>query len=314
MPQVIIHTKFLQTIFYEKQVLYLFVECPGDCSMKSLALGVIRALDAALGSDYYKYSKSRSNSSTSAVIDTMKALCIKYRVGLLVIDEIQNVIDSSSRNKQIRPLVKLLVELTNETATSVCFVGTSEAEDLFQSQQHLGRRTRGLRLAPMKPDKTYIDFMEKLWKCQATEEHSLLTKEILDVIYDYSAGIPAYIVKIFTKAQEWTLLSQVRTMNIVAIRKAIAMEQICPPRAFHGGTSLSDFEVGFTNTAQADDSDNDAVQVGYSEEMMTSRVYSNARGRKKSERHLFDLIVMHEKGDLFSQMYRCGLLEGCSIC
>ena len=58
------------------------------------------------------------------------------------------------------------MELTNDTATAVYFVGTPIAEQLFTSQEHLKRRTRGIRLLPLKPDGTYRRSLEQLWLYQ----------------------------------------------------------------------------------------------------------------------------------------------------
>lgn len=49
------------------------------------------------------------------------------------------------KNRQVKPLIKFLVELTNDTSTAVYFVGTPLAEELFVAQEHLKRRTRGIR-------------------------------------------------------------------------------------------------------------------------------------------------------------------------
>ena len=46
MPQVIEHTEYMGKPFYCKQVLYLRVECPSDCSVKTLALNLVAALDS----------------------------------------------------------------------------------------------------------------------------------------------------------------------------------------------------------------------------------------------------------------------------
>ena len=62
-----------------------------------------------------------------------------------------------------------MVELTNDTCTAVYFVGTPEAEDLFVSQEHLRRRTRGMRLLPLKPIGAYRAFLNAIWPYQFTK-------------------------------------------------------------------------------------------------------------------------------------------------
>ena len=163
MPQVIEHTEYMGQPFYCKQVLYLRIECPSDCSVKTLALNLLSALDRAIGSDYLHQLISLRSIAASAVATQVKILCMTHHVGLLLVDEIQNAVETAQRNRQIKPLIKFLVELTNDTATAVYFVGTPAAEQLFVSQEHLKRRTRGIRLLPLKPNGTYRRFLEQIW-------------------------------------------------------------------------------------------------------------------------------------------------------
>ena len=51
-PQVIRHSQYGDSKLYCNQVTWLMVECPGDCSVKTLALNIIEAIDRAIGSSY----------------------------------------------------------------------------------------------------------------------------------------------------------------------------------------------------------------------------------------------------------------------
>ena len=191
MPQVIEHTEYMGQPFYCKQVLYLRIECPSDCSVKTLALNLLSAPDRAIGSDYLHQLISLRSIAASAVATQVKILCMTHHVGLLLVDEIQNAVETAQRNRQIKPLLKFLVELTNDTATAVYFVGTPVAEQLFVSQEHLKRRTRGIRLLPLKPDGTYRRILEQLWLYQFTPQQAPLTEKLSNKLFDHSGGIPA---------------------------------------------------------------------------------------------------------------------------
>lgn len=244
MPQVIIHTKYREEQFYTKQINYLVVECPSDCSVKTLAFNILSAIDRAIGSEYFTQAGSLKSISSSALTTRLKIICMNHHIGLIVIDEIQNAIQTAARNKQTRPLIKFLVELTNETSTGICFCGTLEAEELFMKQEHLKRRTRGLRLLPMKYDITYRKFISTLWEYQATLQKSELTEKLMKQIYDLSAGIPAYIVKIFQEAQAQAILSGKEKITYESIKQAVSYLGIEVPKVYsRGGTSISDFTV-----------------------------------------------------------------------
>lgn len=146
MPQVIEHMEYQGQPLYCKQVLWLHVECPSDCSVKTLGFSVMAALDRAIGSKYLQSTQGLRSASASAIAVQTKILLTNHHVGLLVIDEIQNAVTTARKNRQEKPLLRYLVEITNETMTSIYFVGTPLAEELFVSQEHLKRRTRGIRL------------------------------------------------------------------------------------------------------------------------------------------------------------------------
>lgn len=242
MPQVIVHQNYQGKSFYTKQILYLSVECPSDCSVKTLAFNILSAIDTAIGSDYFE--QVSKGLAASAVATKLKIVCMNHHVGLIVIDEIQNAILTATRNKQVRQLVKFLVELTNETATGICFCGTLDAEEVFLKQEHLKRRTRGFRLLPMKYDQTYRTFLTELWKFQTVLQKTELTEKLMKQIYDLSAGIPAYIVKIFVEAQAQAILSGTEKLSYEGFKTAVSTLGIEVPKVYsRGGTSISDFFV-----------------------------------------------------------------------
>ena len=243
MPQVIIHTKYQDREFYTKQINYLIVECPSDCSVKTLAFNILSAIDRAIGSEYFTQAANQSM-AVSAISTKLKIICMNHHIGLIVIDEIQNAIQTATKNRQLKPLIKFLVELTNETSTGICFCGTLEAEELFMKQEHLKRRTRGLRLLPMKFDVTYRKFILSLWEYQATLQKAELTEKLMKQIYDLSAGIPAYIVKIFEEAQAQAILSGREKITYESVKQAVSYLGIEVPKVYsRGGTSISDFAV-----------------------------------------------------------------------
>ena len=323
MPQVIVHQNYQGKSFYTKQILYLSVECPSDCSVKTLAFNILSAIDTAIGSDYFE--QVSKGLAASAVATKLKIVCMNHHVGLIVIDEIQNAILTATRNKQVRQLVKFLVELTNETATGICFCGTLDAEEVFLKQEHLKRRTRGFRLLPMKYDRTYRTFLTELWKFQTVLQKTELTEKLMKQIYDLSAGIPAYIVKIFVEAQAQAILSGTEKLSYEGFKTAVSTLGIEVPKVYsRSGTSISDFlveevEIEETGTKEAEpiqsleweaDSDTKEVAVAKAEpeesralqiqlpepeeSKPVKRFYASKRGRKKTERDQTDILEMWE--------------------
>lgn len=298
MPQVIEHVEYQGQPCYCKQVLWLHVECPSDCSVKTLGFGIMSALDRAIGSHYLESTQGLRSASASAIAVQTKILLTNHHVGLLVIDEIQNAVMTARRNKQEKPLLRYLVELTNETMTSIYFVGTPLAEELFVSQEHLKRRTRGIRLAPFRPDGAYLEFVQKIWPYQYTAQLAPLTTSLSNKIYDCSGGIPAYIIKIFAESQAQALLTGRSCIDEKVIQRAVDLLAIKVPRTYAAGTHISDFEIG----AQVPEPPTEQEEV--------PRKYAVKRGRKAAQRDDGDLLVAYMEGkDIGEQLRKQGQLE-----
>lgn len=318
LPQVIEHAEYMSKPFFCKQVLYLTVECPSDCSVKALALNLVSALDRAIGSNYLNQLTSLRSIAASAVAAQVKILCLTHHVGLILIDEIQNAVVTARKNRQIKPLIKFLVELTNDTCTSVFFIGTPIAEELFTSQEHLKRRTRGIRLLPFKPDGVYRAFLEQLWPYQLTPTSAPLTDQLANKLYDWAGGIPAYIVKIFQESQVQALLQGRSCINAKTIQKAIDILAISVPKTFAGGTHISDFsfmpDVGPVPEAvtefSAEAPPENPTEIAVAAPKEVPRLFANKRGRPVIERDAADLLVVLKTGtDMREHLHSHDLLE-----
>jgi hypothetical protein len=306
MPQVLEHTEFHDQLFYTKQVLYLHVECPSDCSVKTLGYNIIHALNTATGASL----KAVKSDSASAIATQIKILCLNYHVGLLIVDEIQNAVTTARKNKQIKPLIKFLVELMNDTATAIYFVGTPQAEELFLSQEHLKRRTRGLRLLPLKPEGTYRRFLEELWRYQYTPTQAQLTDKLANKLYDLSGGVPAYIIKIFTESQAQCLLCGQRCIDEKIIQRAVDTLAIKVPKTYAGGTYISDFDYSLLSESAPE------IPPTLQTETVEAvpRLYANKRGRKAVQREEADLLVMVKAGIGLDELLSEKLVEVWGIC
>ena len=303
LPQCITHMEYKGKSFYKKQILYLFVECPADCSIKTLAYSMIAAVDRAIGSEYFRIAARQSRLSASALVTQVKIICLNHGIGLIVVDELQNVICTAERNRQIKPLIKFLVELVNDTCTSLYFVGTSEADQLFSQQEHLKRRTRGLRLLPLKPDAAYRTFLEQVWQYQVTPGRMALTDAAANRIYDHSGGIPSYILQIFQESQAQALTQGKYCMDEQDIKQAIELLSLSVPKRYAAGTSLSDFSIPVIEERGLMATDTADAEV--------NRLYAKPRGRKAKARSADDLLELWKRtgrADAF-----CELLIDCEL-
>ena len=56
-PQVIEHIQYQGNVFFCKQIVYLNIQCPGDCSVKAACLSILAETDKAIGTVYGEKTK-----------------------------------------------------------------------------------------------------------------------------------------------------------------------------------------------------------------------------------------------------------------
>lgn len=286
MPQVIRHTSYNNHTLTCKQVLYLIAECPGDCSIKTMAYNILFAFDAALGTQYVQQVFSQKHYSASALVLLIKQACLLHHVGVIIIDEIQNAVMTANYTKQTKYLVRFLVELMNDTCTAIFLVGTPEADDVFQSVDHLKRRTRGYRLAPMKLGPEYQKFLEAIWDYQYTSGHARLTEPLARQIYAFSNGVPYNIVKLWIEAQEMALQTGQSAIDIPVIKQTMQYMAMTPPGLYGNGVPISDF---------------------YAQE---AEPMATTRGRKPIARDKDDILVLWSKTPVLQDFIDAATAKG----
>lgn len=105
---------------YTKIVPILQVQCPFDSSPKGMLLEILRVTDEYLGSSYYR-SGTRNGTTTDTLIGLVSQVCLNH-IGVLIIDEIQNVV----KNRNGTLLIGVLMQLINCSGVSIMVVGCPE--------------------------------------------------------------------------------------------------------------------------------------------------------------------------------------------
>ena len=238
-PKMISHTDYKDQKIYFKQIPYLMIECPFDCSIKTLATKIMAEIDAVAGTDYSDINKGKF--TLSAVSNYIEKMCSFFHFGVIVIDEIQNVVLTSIKMKQMRLLMKFLLSLSNSSHVSLLFSGTLDADVLFESEDYLKRRTLGKRLLPLKDDRIYHEFIKELWQLQIVGDQFELTQSLIETLYEVSKGIPFYLVEIFILLQKELLIAGKEKFSINEIKKVINKYNINVYPIKEEGISISDF-------------------------------------------------------------------------
>ena len=142
------------------------VQCPFDASVKGLAFEILRRIDSALNTHYFN-NAVRSHATIDVLIGIISQVAINH-VGLLIIDEIQNVATS----KNGKAFIRAITQLINSSGISICMVGTPECRLLFEKELQLARRSMGLYYSTLQFDEYFADFCRKAFLYQYTRKKS----------------------------------------------------------------------------------------------------------------------------------------------
>lgn len=199
---------------YMEVIPCLIVQCPFDCSVKSLLLNILLQVDNVLQTEYHQRA-IKTHATTDMLISSVSQVSINH-IGLLIIDEIQNV----SRNKGGVNLVSMLTQLINSSGISVCMVGTPECTSFFEREMQLARRSLGLKYSALPFDDYFIRFCETIFTYQYVKEFTPITDGIIHWLYEHSSGVISVVVSLVHDAQEIAIMNGFEKLDLSTLNLA----------------------------------------------------------------------------------------------
>ena len=199
---------------YVKIIPCIVVQCPFDSSVKGLLLEILRKVDEQLQSQYY-YNALKARATTDMLIGSVSQVALNH-IGLLVVDEIQNVVNS----KYGKSLVGMLTQLINNSGISICMVGTPESTVFFEQAMQLARRSLGLQYGRLDYDAYFYKLCCTLFSYQYTQHPSQISDAIVEWLYEHSAGVVSVVVSLIHDAQEIAILNGKEILNLETLHEA----------------------------------------------------------------------------------------------
>jgi NACalpha-BTF3-like transcription factor len=199
-PQVIVHPEY--SVY---QIVWLKVDCPHAGSLKGLCTDIFLAVDRLLGTNNFRKFGSKGNSE-DYMLAQVAQLAHTQHLGLLVIDEMQNLVTARRRSSD---MLNFLVKLDNTIGVPVIRVGTNEAFPILQGNFRNARRGTGegsVIWDRMIQDEEWEFFMEGMWEYQWTKNYVPFTDEINKALYYESQGILDIAIKLY-KMVQWKVIS-----------------------------------------------------------------------------------------------------------
>lgn len=199
---------------YTKIIPCICVQCPFDSSVKGLLLEILRKVDETIDSKYYQ-NALRARTTTDMLIGSVSQVALNH-IGLLVVDEIQNVCNS----KNGKSLVGMLTQLINNSGISICMVGTPESAVFFEQAMQLARRSLGLRYDVMEYGASFRTFCETVFSYQYVKIETEITDGIMEWLYEHTSGNISVVVSLIHDAQEIAILNGKEVLNLESLNEA----------------------------------------------------------------------------------------------
>lgn len=220
-PQVIRHYHYHGIDCPFTQVVWLKLECPHDGSLRGFCINFLDALDSVLETDYRKqYASGRP--TTNELLPKVASLAITHGMGILVIDEIQNLSTAKSGGSDL--MLNFFVQLVNTIGLPVLLIGTPRAEELIMGQLREARRASGE--GAFFWDR--LDFVNDwpllvstLWEYQWTAESCEMTQSLSELLFFESQGITDIAVKLYVLSQWRAINDEESSINEAVIRKVV---------------------------------------------------------------------------------------------
>ncbi|WP_161628419.1 AAA family ATPase [Desulfocurvibacter africanus] len=229
-PQVIKHSIYNNKQFYETQIVCLMRNVPDQCSVKSLCRSFGYYTDILLNTNLYSIEFSDKHLTRNHYIHLIHKIIRNFHVGIVVIDEFQNV--SISRSGGKKEVLAFIINLFDELGVPIVIIGTPNAKNILSDNVSVIRRfTTGgfheLRRpdAPgNKNDDTWETFCKVCWDYQWLKNPKEINEEIIHTLYDCSQGIFGIMLRIFTASQVVAIEQKKETLSSRLIRNVYLSE------------------------------------------------------------------------------------------
>lgn len=210
-PQVIFHHQYCNEAFACVQMVWMRLECPQDASVKGLCSEFFMEFDRITGDNTFVKYASGGRATTDQLIPQMALVAQRHGLGLLVIDEIQNL--NAAKSGGAQRMLNFIVQLVNTIGIPVLLVGTPPAIGLLSADLMTARRSSGQQgmtyLRPLEKGACdWMSFTKGFWKYQWTTEKVELSPTLQNILHDLSHGNIDAAVKLYMEVQRLAIMKR----------------------------------------------------------------------------------------------------------
>ncbi len=266
-PQVIWHDQYKDRSFILKQLVWLYLTIPHDGSIKQFCSNFFATVDDILETSYSSRYTSR-HTTTDEMLINMARVSSLHCLGVLVVDDIQNLSEAKSGGSA--KILNFFVQLEDTIHVPFILIGTSKARPVLTSEfRHARRATEQGDInwermkeiaensggeAEPKAGAVWEEYVRSLFSYQYVKKpyrlkDNLLKDPLARALYDVSQGITAVAGTVYLLAQRRAITTGLEQLSVSLIRSvaednqtliAPMLEQI---KLYNGSTSSEAIDV-----------------------------------------------------------------------
>jgi hypothetical protein len=212
-PQILTHRTYQGNRINIRQLVWLKLSCPEGGSLKALCINFLENIDVIYGTKYAeKYGKS--SRSASQMIPHVARIAGLVNLGVLVIDETQNINTRASQGRDV--MLAFFTRLSNDLGVPIILIGTPEARIVLDGALHQVRRNSGqgeMQWDAVPDNQEWQNFASNLWRYQFVKHATPYSPGLSKALHKASGGILGFATKIFIVAQERAINLQLEKLT-----------------------------------------------------------------------------------------------------
>ena len=210
----------------EPQITYIKVDMPHNASRPGLIYQILSEVDNALAASRYGktgYAQSVKKTSgkfldISSMMGILRSVLIRHHVGLLIIDEFQNLQVASKRYSE--EMIQFFDELTNTLSIPNVKIGTPDTLLIFDKKgRHKRRIGSTFELSRFTQQHDCERFMKALFAYQPLKKPVEINDDMVALLFELSAGVPSILITLWESCLIEAIRSGKETFSLKLIQQ-----------------------------------------------------------------------------------------------